>query len=262
MPTPFAAFILLLSYIAVFSTATQLLPAFKSAAEKRPTTIRGLLDIAKRQGFCPAPQFGCEFNFCCPNTNWRCCSDGSCCQPDTNCVLASNGIIGCCPDGEICSGPVGPPVSTTFTIRRCFTLSKWFRCSSTLFVFADTTTTRTTTRPVTTRSLTTIEPLPSTARPVTTRSLTTIEPLTSTAPPVTTRSSTTISFSTLNEISTTTTPTFIFTSSTANNTLTQSSNQPVLTSGLPSSVSGATQDVGVFVAILTYSFVVIAMVIL
>ncbi|PPQ75219.1 hypothetical protein CVT25_013335, partial [Psilocybe cyanescens] len=240
----FAAFILLLSYVIVFSTATQLLPAFKSVAEKRPATIRGLLDLAKRQGFCPIPQFPCEFNFCCPNIDWQCCFDGSCCQPDTYCVLASNGIVGCCPDGELCSGPVGPPLSTTFTIRRCFTLSKRFRSSSTLFASADTTTTRTAAHTLTTRFQTTIEPLPSTA------------------PPVTTRSATTSSSSTSNISLTTTTPTFAFTLSTANNAITQSSNQPVLTPSLASSVSGSTQDAGIFVAILAYSFVVIAMVIL
>ena len=33
------------------------------------------------------------------------------CGYRTNCVLGSNGIIGCCPIGELCSGPAGNPTT-------------------------------------------------------------------------------------------------------------------------------------------------------
>lgn len=35
----------------------------------------------------------------------------SICGYSTVCVLASNNIYGCCPDGEVCSGPVGGPTT-------------------------------------------------------------------------------------------------------------------------------------------------------
>ncbi|KAF9050617.1 hypothetical protein BJ165DRAFT_1525835 [Panaeolus papilionaceus] len=41
--------------------------------------------------------------------------DGSCCYPNYYCAIASNGIIGCCPDGKLCSGPVDDPTIVTAT---------------------------------------------------------------------------------------------------------------------------------------------------
>ncbi|KAK7457835.1 hypothetical protein VKT23_010179 [Stygiomarasmius scandens] len=38
--------------------------------------------------------------------------DGGCCPSGWYCVVASNGRIGCCLDGEICSGPAPDPITT------------------------------------------------------------------------------------------------------------------------------------------------------
>ncbi|PPQ71806.1 hypothetical protein CVT25_005495 [Psilocybe cyanescens] len=220
MPTLISAFPLLLLSMAVLSAATQLLPAFKSGAEQRPAIIRGLFDLDKRQGFCPAPRFACGSRFCCPDTTWECCSNGSCCQPLTNCELASNGIIGCCPVGELCGGPVGDPTTSTFTVT------------------IPTTSIRTTVNTFTTKSLTTFE-----------ISVPTISPLPTIYPTV-------VLSSIFNPFPTTTTPTFVFNPSTTNTKTTPTSAQPTLTPGLANNSSGATRNVGAFMAILACSFMV------
>jgi len=75
---------------------------------RRNSVLRGLL--VSRQGVCDPGFVGCEATGCCP-TGWNCCVDGNCCDPTTYCALASNGIIGCCDNGAICSGPVGGPTT-------------------------------------------------------------------------------------------------------------------------------------------------------
>jgi len=75
---------------------------------RRNSVLRGLL--VSRQGVCDPGFVGCEATGCCP-VGWNCCVDGNCCDPTTYCALASNGIIGCCDNGEICSGPVGGPTT-------------------------------------------------------------------------------------------------------------------------------------------------------
>jgi len=54
----------------------------------------------------------CQATGCCPIA-WNCCIDGNCCQPNTYCGLADNGIIGCCDNGQICTGSVGGPTTGT-----------------------------------------------------------------------------------------------------------------------------------------------------
>ncbi|PPQ89763.1 hypothetical protein CVT25_008047 [Psilocybe cyanescens] len=185
MPTFFSAFPLLLLYMAIFSAAAELIPAVMSGAEQRSAIIRGLFDLDKRQGYyyCPAPRY----------------TYGGCCYPNTYCVLASNGKIGCCPVGELCYGPAGDPISSTFTVT------------------IHTTSTRTT------------------AHTLTTSSLTTIEISVPTTPPLPTISPITIP-SSISKASSTT------------------PGQPALTPGLANNFSGATQNVGSFVAIIVCSF--------
>ncbi|PPQ91392.1 hypothetical protein CVT25_003909 [Psilocybe cyanescens] len=103
MPTLFAAILLLFPYMATFSAATELLPAVQAGAEQRSASVRGLLDLGQRQGFCPPPRYTCESNYCCPDCMHSLIKliDGGCCSPNTYCVLASNGKIGCCPDGKV-----------------------------------------------------------------------------------------------------------------------------------------------------------------
>lgn len=99
---------------------------------------RGLINPnpSKRQTYyyCPAPGYTCEYYYCCPNVNYRYCRGeswlldpghpdsliwhtnlisigGTCCWPGYYCVLCSNGVIGCCPNGRPCYGPVGDPTS-------------------------------------------------------------------------------------------------------------------------------------------------------
>ena len=130
-----AAFFFSLQYLPLVLADTTLLPTLKFEAEPRNALIRGLIDreIDKRQySYCPAPMYRCEYSHCCPNTNHPCCRGksiiwpllitgiifhvgGTCCWPNTYCALASNGNIGCCPVGEVCSGPVNDPRTIFYT---------------------------------------------------------------------------------------------------------------------------------------------------
>ncbi|KDR74619.1 hypothetical protein GALMADRAFT_227106 [Galerina marginata CBS 339.88] len=116
MPALFTAFVLLLQCTSLISASTTLRPPIKTVVEPRSAIIRGLIDLDQRQTYyyCPAPAYSCVYNGnCCVNSNYPCCRGGVCCYPGTYCVLASNGNIGCCDDGEICSGPVGNPTTST-----------------------------------------------------------------------------------------------------------------------------------------------------
>ncbi len=130
----FTTFILL-QHASLISAATPFIPAVKTEKEGQ-AMIRGLIELSNRQSYyCPAPSYTCVYpNSCCLNSLHQCCRgehyltflalkplikvydvDGSCCRPNYYCGLASNGIIGCCPDGLICSGPVnGPSTSTIY----------------------------------------------------------------------------------------------------------------------------------------------------
>ena len=144
-------------------------PAIKNSLQTY-AIIRGLL--VPRQFFCNSG-FVCESSFCC-NVNWHCCV-GSCdllhllssivelkfCRWQllptsvssfgfqvsivlsrsfyrTYCVLGTNGVVGCCPNGELCSGPaptdnnpppppppLPPPPPVTTTQRELMTLSSY-----------------------------------------------------------------------------------------------------------------------------------------
>ncbi|KIK67564.1 hypothetical protein GYMLUDRAFT_37719 [Collybiopsis luxurians FD-317 M1] len=107
-------------------------PTIKGGA-KKDATIRGLL--GRRQVSCdPGWGFCDNTGSCCP-LGGECCSDGNCCDSGFYCAIGSNGIIGCCPNGELCSGPA--PGSNDET------------------TFQQSTSTRTTTLPVTTFSTST-----------------------------------------------------------------------------------------------------------
>ena len=119
-------------------------PSIKNIPLRTDATIRGLL--VPRQFFCPSGFGACVDMVCCP-INWICCGGLSLspyfefkfhrrakisqtAKPAANprkffwlqvsivwsrfcyrtyCVLGTNGIVGCCPDGKLCFGPAPPP---------------------------------------------------------------------------------------------------------------------------------------------------------
>jgi len=83
---------------------------------RRNAVIRGLL-YTRQTDFCPPGLVTCSVSqqTCCSTTTGEsCCSDGSCCDSTTYCVLGTNGIVGCCPNGQVCSGPSPNQTTTTF----------------------------------------------------------------------------------------------------------------------------------------------------
>ncbi|KAF8806369.1 hypothetical protein BYT27DRAFT_7190922 [Phlegmacium glaucopus] len=101
-----------------------------SALFQKSAVIRGLLNTRQSFSYCPGGYFTCEATGCCPG-GWNCCRDGNCCDPGSYCVLASNGIIGCCPDGEVCSGPAGDP-NTIYPDPGTLTTTNFFTSTSSI----------------------------------------------------------------------------------------------------------------------------------
>jgi len=53
----------------------------------------------------------------CTLPTYTCCPDkAGGCAPGTHCSLGTDGKYGCCEDGEVCTGPGGPPASSDGTI--------------------------------------------------------------------------------------------------------------------------------------------------
>ncbi|PPQ68820.1 hypothetical protein CVT24_007705 [Panaeolus cyanescens] len=119
--------------IATSDTSVPFVPTVKNnEADSRSLSIRALLlpkNERRQIYYCNAPKVSCMVRYCCQNSSWNCCVDGSCCYPNYYCAIASNGNIGCCPDGKRCSGPVDDPttighpttITRTSTIRNTFT---------------------------------------------------------------------------------------------------------------------------------------------
>jgi hypothetical protein len=103
---------LLFSVCTVNAGYSPLQPRTKSTA-----AIRGLL--GRQINECD-PGFGLCSNVdgCCP-IGGECCtdSDGGCCDAGFYCTVGSNGVGGCCLNGESCSGPAPDPSTTTHTIE-------------------------------------------------------------------------------------------------------------------------------------------------
>ncbi|PPQ68821.1 hypothetical protein CVT24_007706 [Panaeolus cyanescens] len=137
-------------FLAVFNTipnavaasgkSVPFVPTVKNnEAESRTPTIRALLlpEHDRRQVYyCTAPKITCMTRYCCQDSSWNCCIDGSCCYPNYYCARASNGNIGCCPDGEVCSGPVDDPttVGRPITITRTSTIRNAITSTRTLSI--------------------------------------------------------------------------------------------------------------------------------
>ncbi|KAF5393467.1 hypothetical protein D9757_000471 [Collybiopsis confluens] len=84
--------------------------------------IRGLLG---RQEFCD-PGYGlCSNGGCCP-LGGECCQQNGCCLEGSYCDLGSNGIVGCCPNGELLPRLILP----TFLVPRLILSTATFPTSS------------------------------------------------------------------------------------------------------------------------------------
>ena len=163
----------------------------KYNGQRKDAVIRGLL--VTRQHFCSTGYFICESTGCCP-TKWHCCRGLS--LPPTfefhrrakisqtvtaailrklfgtsqfqliwsiscyrsYCVFASNGVIGCCPNGKICTGPARDPSTSTINLpptvtHREFLYIAWIPQCTEGFLTGPTTSSRSTSRPSTTRAV-------------------------------------------------------------------------------------------------------------
>jgi hypothetical protein len=127
MVYPAILVILLISVCTVNAGYSPLQPKTKSTA-----AIRGLL--GRQINECNSGFSLCGDDCCLIGS--ECCTDsgGGCCDPGFYCTVGSNGVGGCCLNGEICSGPAPDPSTTTHTIEFTST-STSFSTSFSTFTF-------------------------------------------------------------------------------------------------------------------------------
>jgi len=84
-----------------------------SADEQTTKSGRAIQGLLRRETVCP-PGFGfCNVDMCAP-LGAECCSNSDrYCPVGEVCVISTNGVIGCCPDGKVCEDDPPPPSPTT-----------------------------------------------------------------------------------------------------------------------------------------------------
>lgn len=80
-------------------------PGLLAGGTLRPTfePVKGDSEALARRQSCESGYGYCSnTGVCCP-LGGDCCSDGTCCNAGYQCWISANGVLGCCPNGQICT---------------------------------------------------------------------------------------------------------------------------------------------------------------